>query len=200
MGANLLLRRRKMMASVTSKPSLPTGYIELPYVSCNNSCIDTGLRGSYTQTINIKFLLSANSTYYGGIIGAVDPNGVGNYTLRLKHNVFQMFDNQRSITAYPLNEDCEATISRSGLSGTRSYSQNCRNSSTSLTMYLGSVHHDGVTPAGMSGRIYYCEIYDNDILVRNYIPARRESNDVCGLYDTVNGTFSTSIGSGNFSY
>ena len=71
MGANLLLRRRKMMASVTSKPSLPTGYIELPYVSCNNSCIDTGLRGSYTQTINIKFLLSANSTYYGGIIGAV---------------------------------------------------------------------------------------------------------------------------------
>lgn len=188
------------MSSVTSKPSLPTGYIELPYVSCSKSCIDTGLRGSYTQTINIKFLLTANSTYYGGIIGAVDPNGVGNYTLRLKHNVFQMFDNQRSITAYPLNEDCEATISRSGLSGTRSYSQNCANNSTSLTMYLGSVHYDGVTPAGMSGRIYYCEIYDNNILVRNYIPARRESNGVCGLYDTVNGTFSTSIGSGKFSY
>ena len=181
------------MSSMTSKPSLPTGYIELPYVSCNDSCIDTGLRGSYTQTINIKFLLSANSTYYGGIIGAVAPDGVGNYTLRLKHNVFQMFDNQKSITAYPLNEDCEATISRSGLSGTRSYSQNCANNSTPLTMYLGSVHHDGVTPAGMSGRIYYCEIYDNDILVRNYIPVMRESDGVCGFYDTVNGTFNISL-------
>ena len=47
------------------------------------------------------------------------------------------------------------------------------------------------------GKMYYCKIYDNGTLIRNYIPAKNSSN-VVGLYDTINNTFNPSIGTGNF--
>lgn len=47
-------------------------------------------------------------------------------------------------------------------------------------------------------RIYSCKIYDNDILVRDFVPVHRLSDDVCGMYDKVNHTFYTNAGSGTF--
>lgn len=41
--------------------------------------------------------------------------------------------------------------------------------------------------------LYWCRIYDNGILVRNYYPARRQSDNAIGLYDFVNGKFTTPI-------
>lgn len=38
-------------------------------------------------------------------------------------------------------------------------------------------------------RIYYLQIYDDDILVRDYVPVRRRTDDVVGLYDTITREF-----------
>lgn len=46
-------------------------------------------------------------------------------------------------------------------------------------------------------RLYSCKIYDNGILVRNFIPALR-SDGIAGLYDSVNDTFYTSNSTDNF--
>lgn len=46
--------------------------------------------------------------------------------------------------------------------------------------------------------MYKCALYNNNVLVRNFIPCRRTSDQVIGLYDTVNQTFYTSAGSGSF--
>ena len=47
--------------------------------------------------------------------------------------------------------------------------------------------------------IYYCRVYDgNDVLLRNYIPVRRNSDNVLGMYDTVTHTFFTNAGTGTF--
>jgi hypothetical protein len=48
------------------------------------------------------------------------------------------------------------------------------------------------------GRMYSVKIYDNGTLARNLIPAKCNSDNVVGLYDTVNGVFYTNSGTGSF--
>lgn len=47
-------------------------------------------------------------------------------------------------------------------------------------------------------RVYFCKIYDNNTLVRNFIPCYRNSDNEVGLYDTVNNVFYTNQGTGTF--
>ena len=42
------------------------------------------------------------------------------------------------------------------------------------------------------------KIYEQNVLVRNYIPCYRKADNVIGLYDKVNGVFYTNAGSGTF--
>ena len=46
-------------------------------------------------------------------------------------------------------------------------------------------------------KVFSCKIYDNDILARNFLPAKNSSGTL-GLYDTVNSTFYTNAGTGTF--
>ena len=48
------------------------------------------------------------------------------------------------------------------------------------------------------GRVYYIRIYDNDEVVRNFLPCYRRSDGVVGMYDTVGGVFYTNSGTGSF--
>ena len=43
-----------------------------------------------------------------------------------------------------------------------------------------------------------CKIYDNNVLIRDFVPCYRKSDNVPGLYDTVNNVFYTNAGSGTF--
>ena len=46
-------------------------------------------------------------------------------------------------------------------------------------------------------RLYSCQIYDNDTLIRDYVPCM-DNNGVYGLYDKVNGVFYTSATDSGF--
>ena len=48
------------------------------------------------------------------------------------------------------------------------------------------------------GRMYYFQMWNNGTLVRNFIPARRNSDGAIGMYDTVGGTFYGNAGTGTF--
>jgi hypothetical protein len=47
-------------------------------------------------------------------------------------------------------------------------------------------------------RLYYTKMWKNGTLVRYLIPAKRNSDNVVGMYDTVSKTFFTNAGSGAF--
>lgn len=49
-----------------------------------------------------------------------------------------------------------------------------------------------------AGKLYYLKIYDNETLVRDYVPAERRSDKVLGLYDKVEKKFYENDGSGSF--
>jgi hypothetical protein len=46
------------------------------------------------------------------------------------------------------------------------------------------------------GQLYSSQIYDNDVLVRDFVPCYRKSDNVVGLYDIVNDVFYENIGTG----
>lgn len=49
-----------------------------------------------------------------------------------------------------------------------------------------------------NGRLYYFRLYENNVLVRDFIPCRMlDTNTVC-LYDKVTDTFFTNAGTGTF--
>lgn len=68
------------------------------------------------------------------------------------------------------------------------------------TMYLFGLHGEwqatGMTSA-CSARMYYCKIYDNGTLVRNFIPIKTEKGAV-GLLDQVNNIAYYNVGTGTF--
>ena len=83
---------------------------------------------------------------------------------------------------------------------------------TTSTKYTGTFAHNNLdlyigykdngflnTHYNFIGNIYFCKIWDNGDLVRDMVPCR-ESNNVVGLYDTVEGKFYTNQGSGTFGY
>jgi hypothetical protein len=65
--------------------------------------------------------------------------------------------------------------------------------------YLFDVTNKGIINEGaQSWQIKYCKIWDNQNLIRNFIPCYRKSDGVIGLYDLVEGKFYTNSGIGDF--
>ena len=53
-------------------------------------------------------------------------------------------------------------------------------------------------PIGCHTDIYSCQIFDDGTLIRDFIPARRDSDQVLGMIDMVSGDFYTNAGTGAF--
>ena len=60
--------------------------------------------------------------------------------------------------------------------------------------YSGSTGSASLT----SGRIYRAKIWIDNVLVGDYVPSKRDADDVLGMYDLVSDTFYTNAGTGTF--
>lgn len=72
------------------------------------------------------------------------------------------------------------------------------NSLTFTTWSIGTAFGTGTTQYPFVGYIYRQQAYQNNVLVGDFIPAIRNSDNVVGMYDTVSGTFFTNAGTGVF--
>lgn len=65
-------------------------------------------------------------------------------------------------------------------------------------MYLFCDNYRGDATNHCSMRLFSCQIYDNDILVRDYIPVKMKESGEIGLWDIVNKVFYGNAGTGTF--
>ena len=87
------------------------------------------------------------------------------------------------------------TVTTDGVRESTSYvSSLYKNSSIGLFACKG----DTIVESYGHARIYYAKIYDNNILVRDFVPVVRSRDDVAGMYDMVEGKFYANAGSGSF--
>lgn len=66
----------------------------------------------------------------------------------------------------------------------------------SLTWWVFNAHEEPTLYANM--KLYRLKMWTDDILVRDFVPAKRNSDSVIGLYDSVSHTFFTNAGTGTF--
>ena len=182
-----------------SAHALPAGYTELQYIeSTGTQYIDTGITGNVTirataqQTQNTGssqilfgttpggeggsyFGTSGDSKYWGlGVTASVGASSVLGTTKATIEVVFE-------------STGASATINNESVTRGASLTQG------NLTLFSA--------PAGAYiGRfkLWSTKVYKNNTLVRDLIPAKRNSDSVIGMYDTVNNRFYTNAGTGSF--
>lgn len=191
--------------------TLPDDYIELEYIQSTTAGqhIDTG----YKPTTDTRLIMEISDLVRGSsnaLFGVRDTNSV---TAPKSFGVIMTSDDTNEIrsdyfgtTATIIPEDLtisttvnkdKNTLFAFGLSAQNTPSVNKLECSNSI--YLFCYNNAGSAEFYAGYRLYSCQIYDSEILVRNYIPCKNPS-DVPGLFDTVNQQFYANDGSGTFVY
>lgn len=180
-----------------------TKYTRLEYIeSTGTQYIDTGFNPNQNTKmyIDVAFLSSVGTNVAGVRNSASDTTnrfGIISFGSSSKIGAFFRDSSIQSIAYDTLRHEYE--LSKSGLvvDGTSFGSANSGTFSCAYPITLGAWNNGGGGISYNNSKIYGCKIYDNDILVRNYIPALR-SDGIAGLYDAVNDTFYTSSSTSNF--
>ena len=79
-----------------------------------------------------------------------------------------------------------------------SYTQSGSLSNLSNAMTIFALHNGNVIGDAGIVDLYSFKIYENDTLVKNYVPCYRTADNVIGLYETIDETFFTNGGTGTF--
>lgn len=181
---------------------LPSGYTELEYIqSSGTQYIDTGFKPNQDTRVVTKFDMLQTDTAWRKLWGS----GSGSYNLdfalwnagttKLQSYYGTKTNNTVPITDMSLNVDANKNIWK--YSGeTITFDKN--NFTCAYSMYIFNVNKDD-NPKYLPGmmKLYLFKIYDNDVLVRDFIPCKNPSGTI-GLYDSVNNQFYQNAGTGTF--
>ena len=175
-----------------------TKYTRLEYIeSTGTQYIDTGFKpNNNTRVIFSGYNTSSSS---GWTFGAWDSSSSNQYAFScLGTYSFRYGSTNTSLTTVPVGAlEVDFNKNRYSMNGTTG-TLSSQTFSCSYTMYLFAINAAGSVSSGkFTGRIYSCRIYNNGILVRDYIPALR-SDGIAGLYDAENDAFYASSGTSNF--
>lgn len=191
----------QMFVNTGSSTTISSGLVELEYIeSTGTQYIDTGIKASKNLKVEADIDVSAAS----GWVMILGDYTSGSYFSWWRQNT----------TMYAYYGSNNKTLAE--LTGKRKYISNNTNNIWSIdtskitvtpnssdfskdgnNLYLFSVNNGGnYNKASM--KLYSCKIYDNGTLVRDFIPAKRVSDGMCGLWDKANYKFYTDINGNNF--
>ena len=184
--------------------ALPAAYYEVDYIaSSGTQYIDTGIRPKTTTRVILDFRYTSKPTtgsYNGYTHGTSGHFQFGanatEFVARLSKSTAWIY------TGVPVDTERHVWDLARGnlkLDGTTFNTDTTfANSSSYRNLYLFARHNATSVDYPSSIEVYSCKIYDGSTLVRDFVPALRVSDSVAGLYDLVNDTFYTNIGTGKF--
>ena len=182
--------------------SLPSGYKRLEYIqSSGTQYIDTGFKPNQNTRVVTKFDMMQTDTAWRKLWGS----GSGSYNLDFalwnygttKLQSYYGTKNNATVPITNMSLDVNANKNIWEYSGkTITFDKN--NFTCAYSMYIFNINKDN-TPEYLLGmmKLYLFKIYDNDVLVRDFIPCKNPSG-VIGLWDDVNSVFYQNAGSGTF--
>lgn len=205
MGKCLFMRKGSVHTVPGSR--LPSGYTELVYIqNSGTQLIDTGYVPSGETTVEITFKCekiaggdAENYPVYGSANG-------------YNQNAFELWSLAKGFCTYG-SQDYKSNFGlTAGVKYTSIQSKNVltingntftftkQTFSTPYNLLLFATHRDNgiiISADDAKLKIYSCKIYDNDTLIRDYIPCINASGEV-GLYDLVGKQFYGNAGTGAF--
>lgn len=178
---------------------LPSGYTELAYIySSGTQRIDTGVR--VPKEANMKIVMDAQFPSQNGVYGGSDwysqwAPGPDYAILKGASTGFPI--GNRDIVTVEYKNYIERLYVNGQLAAQQDWSaQNYPNYKIGL-FCMFTANDAWNTSNTQIGKIYSCKIYDNDVLVRDFVPCITASGEV-GLYDLVGKQFYGNAGTGTF--
>ena len=199
---------------------LPAGYTEVEYIQndsygINNEApyINTNYYPNNTTRVKCDFQYTVGGTHRR-LLGAGKWNQVNTYCIEAENTMSQSipadlylrygYGTEWNKTGKKIDmnrHQIDFNRSLFYMDGELQYTCNNYTFTASYPMalfgFMTNTFCDG-SKEWMNGRIYSCQIYDNDVLVRDFVPAKRNSDSKVGLYDLVNDVFYTSPNNKNF--
>lgn len=182
---------------------VPEGYTALEYIeSTGTQYIDTGFKADYNTRFTADFMLNSTSTAYvfasRGASSESYKNAVGilwNGTFRSDYGSIGGVKITGPTTGVRYDVDKNKATCRIG---TETVTNSSSSFSSTLNVYLFGCNEGGSFAFPSSMRLWSFAIYDNSELVRDFVPAKRDSDGVVGMYDTIGGAFYGNSGTGEF--
>lgn len=191
---------------------VPEGYTQLRYIKSSGAqYIDTGVAPTLeTKMWAQGFYLEGNGVYYP-IMGSSNPAcQMATYSVAGGNVAFNNFGNQADkqiqITLLAGEQPPTIEIDKNGASITIAGVITSSVSFSATTMSGSAATHIALFGRGNGGlferlakaAIYRAKIYDNGVLIREFVPCIQKSNNEVGMYDIVNGVFYGNNGTGVF--
>ena len=192
----------------TIQTLLPVEYQQVEYIeSTGTQYIDTGVLASENNSFEVKAQLvhtnTASQTIWGGRNSATNNEIQGNQLSCVKANQSYQFNcGNIAIAGDAFDKNLhiyKASKNALYIDGNLSCTVATSQITTENNVYLFATNTNGdVGFGGGDLKIYYCKIWNNETLLRDYIPCYRKADNVIGLYDIVNNVFYTNQGTGIF--
>ena len=184
--------------------SLPFGYTKLAYIqSSGTQYVDTLFNPTQnTQLVLDAAFLGSAGTNVAGVrnnsrdttnrFGIISFGSTSKFGAFFRDSSIQVvtFDNNRHL--YDLSKD-GLVFDGAFYGGANTGSFTC---TYSLTLFAWNDGADGIN--GNLCKVYSCQIYDNETLVRDFVPCIVDSTGEVGLYDLVGKQFYGNAGTGTF--
>ena len=192
------------------KKNLPTGYTLREYITGNASYIETNYYPNSTTKIVACYQFNSVTPVQQRIFGEGGSdlcychyiNGGGNWAWSSQNS-----DGNWTSTGVVADTNKHVFILDNKFNGVvlddnSKYSAKMgttHSNTSSVTLALGGYHNgDGSYSDIANMKIYYYYLYENDILIRAWIPCTRNSDGVAGLYDLINNIFYPSSSGTNY--
>lgn len=194
-----------MMANqIDDKPLLPKEYVQLEYLeSTGKQYIDLGYPFGYTNTVELDLypeLLNETRFIFGNV---TDTKAAVTISMQNSNHAYNRFDGALNMVKIVKNERYIIRSGKDGLSNGDFFIpwESPTDFTTKGNVFLFAARNSmGTAQYFYLGKIYSCRIYENDVLIHNYIPALRSTDSKPGMYDLVTGQFFTNQGKGEFGY
>ncbi len=188
---------------VYQPPRIPTAYTEVEYIeNTSTAYINTDLQiySSTTNSFEVEAKLIAakhDSQSYQNVFSCMSEDGEPYqgfvYRYQSSSLVGTSIPNGQNTFTIVNNEDSTQTVTVTSSSSQRTYTH-----TYPLTLFCGL--NSSKSPfRWTNSKFYYCKVKMNDVLVRDLVPCKRDSDDKYGMYDIVNDVFYVSPNNVNFS-
>jgi len=195
-------------------PILPREYQKVEYIeSTGTQYIDTGVIGNQTTNSEAEFEFTNYNENGNNILSSSgNPatetrtfllstrNLANNYCFRLGYGTELINStivcnlNQKYHLKTIINNNSQSLL----LDDVEICSYTSTKSFVSSSLVIFATNSNGNVNTYSNAKLYWLKIWNNNTLVRNFIPSVRLSDGEAGLYDLVNDVFYTNAGTGTF--
>ncbi len=199
--------------------SLPKEYEKLEYIEGNGTqYIDTEILLSNKDKFELKFQrLSTTSSFnplFGAIGGGESYTSTNNFSITYVSNKYAIYcdgaagnysyawlggdvSDQKIYTISYNGLNVSPIINGSAMTQTTAHTL-IQNSPTKTTWLFGRNNTGSGAISNSQLKVFYLKMWNNGMMARHFIPSKRKSDNVIGMYDIVSGQFFTNSGTGSF--